>query len=163
MGEPPPPRSPAFSGRFDSVVSIADPCSVVISRRFSFWQKVAALAPLLFVAVVLPAEMMLRCQLDGLLRPACCCPATSDAPQTGPAMQAGDCCDPERSQMDRPIVEAARPDEADGSAALTVVAAVAPAPLPYLLPAPRPEPTAQRYGPARERPPIVIAKHAFLI
>ena len=135
----------------------------MISRRFSFWQKVVALAPLLFVAVDLPAEAMLRCRFDGLLRPACCCPATRAAQEAGPAMKARDCCDPELSQTDRPVVEAAQRNDTGAATAVAVVAAFAASPLPHLGAPARPDPTAQRYGPAREGPPIVLVKHAFLI
>jgi len=134
----------------------------VISRRFALWQKVVALAPLLLVAVYLPGEMMLRCRIDGLLRPACCCP-TSEAPQpAGPTVEAQDCCDRELTGSARPVVEAARRAETGSLPAFallpTVTAAVAALPT-----RDRYTPAAQRYGPAREGPPLVLLKHAFLI
>jgi len=140
----------------------------VISRRFSLWQKAVALAPLLFVAVYLPAEMMLRCRLDGMLRPTCCCPAMADAQDAaaaarGPTLEARDCCDPELSGSDRPIVEAAHPHEADATRTLIAVAHFAVTSLPHLASTARPAAAAQRYGPARQGPPIVLLKHAFLI
>jgi hypothetical protein len=136
----------------------------VTSRRFALWQKVVALAPLLLVAVYLPGEMMLRCRIDGLLRPACCCPAQeAQAPQdTGPTVEAQDCCDREITGSARPVVEAARRAEPGLLPAIalrpSVTTAVADLPA-----GDRFTPAAQRYGPAREGPPLVLLKHAFLI
>src|SRR5580693_7981653 len=95
------------------------------SRRFSAWQKVVALAPLLLLAVYLPGQMMLRCRLDGLLRPACCCPEeTAPSHQIGPVLKAQDCCARELSATDRPVVEAAQLSAIDSTWA---VAAALPA------------------------------------
>ena len=134
----------------------------MISRRFALWQKVVALAPLLLLAVYLPGEMMLRCRTDGLLRPTCCCPA-SEAPQdAGPTVEAQDCCDREITGSARPLVEAARRAETGllPAFALLPAANAAVADLPARA---RLTPAAQRYGPAREGPPLVLLKHAFLI
>jgi hypothetical protein len=134
----------------------------VISRRFSVWQKVVALAPLLLVALYLPGEMMMRCRLDGRLRPACCCPQDKDDGPTGPVVQAQDCCERAVTPSVRPVVAAAPP--ADPSLIATVIA-LPPGPL---VSADAPvavsfDEAAQRYGPAREGPPLVLLKHAFLI
>lgn len=131
------------------------------SRRFSVWQKVVALAPLLLLAVYLPGQMMLRCRIDGHLRPVCCCPQDEKTQDTGPVVKAQDCCDRELTANLRPVVEA------DQQAADLVVP---PAAFITLLPvaAPLAEPgrsslTWQAHGPPREGPPIVLLKHAFLI
>lgn len=134
----------------------------MISRRFSAWQKVVALAPLLLVAVYLPGEMMLRCRMDGTLRPACCCPP-ADAPRdSGPAVKAQDCCDRELTQSQRPVVDATRAARSD----LVATTAAAPVATPVavaFVPTSRFDWATQRYGPAREGPPLVLVKHAFLI
>ena len=133
----------------------------MIPRRFALWQKVVALAPLP-LAVFLPGEMMLRCRIDGLLRPACCCP-TSEAPQAaGPTVEAQDCCDREITGSARPVVEAARRAEPGLLPAFALLPAVTTA-VADLPAGNRHVPTAQRYGPAREGPPLVLLKHAFLI
>jgi hypothetical protein len=134
----------------------------VISRRFALWHKVVALAPLLLLAVYLPGEMMLRCRIDGLLRPACCCPPGETAQDAGPTVEAQDCCDREITGTARPVVEAARRAEPGLLPAFALLPAVtaAAADLPA---GNRHVPTAQRSGPAREGPPLVLLKHAFLI
>jgi len=136
----------------------------MISRRFSPWQKLVALAPLLLIAVYLPGEMMMRCRFDGLLRPACCCPqAGHEAQDAGPVVKAQDCCDRVLNAGEqRPVVEAAR--RAD-PASVTWAWVATPVASPVIESAP-PRPAAwaaQRYGPAPGRPPIVLVKHAFLI
>jgi hypothetical protein len=136
----------------------------VISRRFSPWQKLVALAPLLLVAVYLPGEMMMRCRFDGLLRPACCCPQAQDSePQgSGPVVKGQDCCDRVLSTSEQPVVEAAR--RADPGP-ITWVWAATPIDSPVTHPSP-PRPAAwatHRYGPARGGPPIVLVKQSFLI
>ena len=78
------------------------------ARRFSLWQKLVALAPLLLVGVVLPGEVMVRCHLDGLLRPAPCCSHDPAPGASGPAFEARDCCDREVTATDRPVSEAVR-------------------------------------------------------
>ena len=134
------------------------------SRRFALWQKVVALAPLLLVAVYLPGEMMLRCRIDGLLRPACCCPAQeAQTPQdAGPTAEAQDCCDREITGSTRPVVEAARRAEPGLLPAFALLPS-ATATVAALPAGDRDPPAAQRYGPAREGPPLVLLKHAFLI
>jgi hypothetical protein len=140
---------------------VADPLSRVSSRRFSVWQKVVALAPLLLLAVYLPGQLMLRCRIDGHLRPACCCPQDEETHDKGPVAKAQDCCDPELTANQRPVVEAeqrsAEPLVAPGSF-LAV--------LPIAAPLAQPERSNfawQAHGPPREGPPIVLLKHAFLI
>jgi hypothetical protein len=134
----------------------------VISRRFSAWQKVVALAPLLLLAVYLPGEMMLRCRIDGQLRPACCCPDDAQREKTGPTIEAQDCCDRLVTDSVRPVVNVVRPTDADviASAAILPVATSALSIAPPRAPGAW---AAQRYGPAREGPPLVLLKHAFLI
>jgi hypothetical protein len=132
----------------------------VISRRFSVWQKVVALAPLLLLAVYLPGQMMLRCRIDGHLRPACCCPPDEATQDTGPVVKAQDCCDRELTANLRPVVEA------DQQVADLLVAPVSFLALPISAPFAEPDRsnlTWQAHGPPREGPPIVLLKHAFLI
>jgi len=133
-----------------------------MSRRFSLWQKLMALAPVLLLAVYLPGEMMMRCRIDGVLRPACCCPHADAAQDAAPVVKAQDCCASELSASDRPVVEAAR--RADpGSVAWAWAATPVAVPVVETSP-PRPAGWAtQRHGPVRVGPAIVLAKHAFLI
>jgi hypothetical protein len=134
----------------------------VIARRYSLRQKLTALAPLFLLVAYVPGQAMLRCRIDGLLRAACCCPHGEQPESAAPAVKAADCCDRELSQGDRPPAEAAI--SADRSE--STVLAVAPAPSVTVSIAPpvrRGEPQGGRYGPAREGPSIVLAKHAFLI
>jgi hypothetical protein len=121
-----------------------------------------ALAPLLFVAVYLPGQVMLRCRMDGVVRPACCCPAQDERKDTGPVVEAQGCCDRQITANERPAVEAAR--RAEPGMAPAAVALAAPLPVLFDAPATRPgQRAAQRDGPAREGPLIVLVKHAFLI
>ena len=60
------------------------------------------------MAVVLPGEVMVRCHLDGLLRPAPCCSHEEEPGDSGPAFEARDCCDREVTATDRPVSEAVR-------------------------------------------------------
>jgi len=137
----------------------------VISRHFARWQKLAALAPALLLLVCLPAQMMLRCRFDGLLRAECCCARQEqqdkDQP-AGPTIDAQDCCDRVMANSDRPTADVARP-ATRAPAPTSVVAVVIDFPA-LLGPAPhRFDRAAQRHGPAREGPPLVLLKHAFLI
>lgn len=130
------------------------------------WQKLVALAPLLLLVVYLPGEMMMRCRFDGLLRPACCCPQGGQA-QVADARDAGtvkaqDCCDQVLSASERPVVEAAR--RADpGPITWAWVATPVASPVIEASPPRAPAWAAQRYGPARGGPPIVLVKQSFLI
>lgn len=133
----------------------------MVSRRFFVWHKVVALAPLLLLAVYLPGQMMLRCRIDGHLRPVCCCPLDEKTQDTGPVVKAQDCCDRELSANLRPVVEADR-QVAD----LLVAPAAFLAVLPIAAPLAEPDRfnlTRQAHSPPREGPPIVLLKHAFLI
>lgn len=124
----------------------------------------AGLAPALLLLVSLPAEAMLRCRIDGLLRPTCCCPHESERESANatPALKAPDCCQREVRDSKPVPVATARPENREVSH-LIAVALAAPS-LPALAPpADRPGWAAQRYGPAREGPPLVLLKHAFLI
>jgi hypothetical protein len=134
----------------------------MISGRFSVWQKVVALAPLLLLAAYLPGQMMLRCRIDGHLRPVCCCPHDDEKQDTGPVVKAQDCCDRELTVTQRPVFEAEQraADQELGPLSVVTVLPVA---------APLAEPnrsglmTWQAHGPPGEGPPIVLLKHAFLI
>ena len=136
----------------------------MISRRFTRWQKLAALAPALLLLVSLPAQAMLRCRIDGLLRPTCCCPHESERERANatPGIEAQDCCQREVTDSKAPTVAAAPPENRE-IAHLTAAALAAPSVPALAPPVDRPFWAAQRYGPAREGPPLVLLKHAFLI
>jgi len=148
--------------RFDSVVTMADPIERMVSRRFSVWQKVVALAPLLLLVVYLPGQMMLRCRIDGSLRPACCCPHAQEAQQVGPALRAQGCCDREMSASERPVVEPAQLSALDLTWAVSAALPLVPLSM-ALAHAARSDRTWQAHGPPGEGPPLVLLKHAFLI
>ena len=135
----------------------------MISRRFSAWQKAAALAPVLLLMAYLPAEAMLRCRIDGLLRSACCCPDKAEAPSSQAALRAADCC--ERAAIadhQQPPMAAPRAQDVD-HAFIALAAPFVGLALPGVAPPARIDRGAPRYGPAREGPPLVLLKHAFLI
>lgn len=132
------------------------------SRRHSLWQKVAALTPALLLLVYLPAQAMLRCRIDGLLRTACCCSHQGEEQPSAPAVKAQDCCDQEIADAQRPKADVARSSSPDLTP--TVAVALLPPFVPVALPVGlRFDRAAQRHGPAREGPPLVLLKHAFLI
>jgi hypothetical protein len=142
---------------------MADSLGRVISRRFSLGQKAVALAPVLLLLVYLPAQAMLRCRVDGMLRPTCCCPHQGESESASPAIKAQDCCERQAAADTRPGTAAAAQPENRALAHMTAVALAASA-LPGLAPPiERPDWAWQRYGPAREGPPLVLLKHAFLI
>jgi hypothetical protein len=141
---------------------MTEPPQSVISRRFTPWQKAAALVPALLLLVCLPAQVMLRCRVDGLLRTECCCSHQGEEQASGPAMTDQECCDREVTQGQQPKADVARSASRD----LVPIAALAvfPVAAPLLAPAPsRFDSAIQRYRPAREGPPLVLLKHAFLI
>jgi hypothetical protein len=141
---------------------MADSLRRLISRRFSLRQKAVALAPVLLLLVYLPGETLLRCRIDGLLRSTCCCPQKTESESAGPVVKAADCCNAEVTQNARPAAEVARPMNR-GHVQVATTTFVVPS-LPSLAPTiARIDRTAQRFGPAREGPPIVLLKHAFLI
>jgi hypothetical protein len=77
-------------------------------------------------------------------------------------VKAQDCCDREIAQSERPVVDAARAGGRD-LVATTAIAPVATAVAVALPPTFHFDWATQRYGPARNGPPIVLVKHAFLI
>ena len=142
---------------------MADSLRRLISRRLSLWQKVAALAPVLLLLVYLPGETMLRCRIDGMLRQSCCCPHKAAPEDAGPAVKAADCCDKELAQSTRLTAVATTP-ASHRDLVQVATAAIGAAPLPSLAsPIERLDRASQRHGPAREGPPLVLLKHAFLI
>lgn len=131
------------------------------SRKFSPWQKIAALAPLLFAATFLPRENMVRCHIDGLLHPAPCSTHPDEAGDSGPALKVRDCCDREATTAQLPVAEAVgATDDLDVSNAVSAPCAAAGAATKVR---DRRAWSAQRDGPARNAPSIVLVKHAFLI
>jgi hypothetical protein len=136
----------------------------LLSRRFSLWQKLTAVAPVLLLLVYLPAQALLRCRMDGMLRTACCCPQERESQDTSPAMKAQDCCERAVTHAhQRPTAEAARPANRDIDTQMTAVALATPSADTLAPSFERPDGARQRHGPAREGPPIVLLKHAFLI
>lgn len=134
----------------------------MLSRRFPTWQKATALAPVLLLMVYLPAQALLRCRMDGMLRPACCCPQESERERTSPVMQAQDCCERAVTPSNRPTTEAARPANRD-IMQMTAVAFTTPPTSALVFPSERPSGAWPRHGPAREGPPLLLVKQAFLI
>lgn len=134
----------------------------MISRRFSAWRKIAALAPLLLVFVCLPGELMVRCHMDGMLRAAPCCAHEGELGDSGPAFKARDCCDREVTSGQQRVFEVPPvTDHEQISIAALTLCAVAGAVV--VARDPDVDGAAKRYGPVREGPSIVLAKHAFLI
>lgn len=136
---------------------------MTISRRLSVWQKVVALAPLLLLAVSLPGQVLLRCQMDGNLRSSCCCPSEKGNSSPVPVLKSQDCCQQEVSVNEPAAAEAGRATGAD-FVAIAMLPPLAPVtlaidaddaggagPMPYL------------HGPPTNRPSIVLLKQAFLI
>jgi hypothetical protein len=141
---------------------MTDSMRVMFSRRFSAWQKVAALAPLLLLAVYLPGQVMLRCRIDGLLRPACCCPQAVEARETGPVVKAQDCCDREMTADQRSAAAPARTSAVDMTAAVSVTLPAAA--VSVVLAEPAASAGAwQAHGPPRPGPRMVLLKRSFLI
>jgi hypothetical protein len=134
----------------------------LISRRFSIWQKAAALAPVLLLLVYLPGETLLRCRIDGMLRQSCCCPHKAESESAGSVVKAADCCNTEVTQSTRQAAVAT--NQAHRDLVQVATAATVAVPLPSLAsPIERLDRAWKRYGPAREGPPLVLLKHAFLI
>jgi hypothetical protein len=122
-----------------------------------------ALVPVLLLLAYLPGETMLRCRIDGLLRPTCCCPDPSQEPDPGPVLKAQGCCDQTTTTGgERPVVEAAR--RIAPEAPLAIATAFAASVLDFDLTAPARVARAWRaQAPPRDGPPLVLLKHAFLI
>ena len=125
-------------------------------RRPGAWQRVVALAPLLLLLASLPSQVLMRCRMDGLLRDSCCCPRTSDATPAGPTVSGTSCCNSETTVSNVPVVRTtANPD-------------VTPTLVAVSLPSPGPEAelrvrSIRPAAPAREGPPLLLLKQAFLI
>ena len=100
--------------------------------------------------------------MDGMLRPTCCCPEKAESETPSPVIQAQDCCAREVAQTSRPAAAAARPADRE-LFQMTAVALATPVAPVTLSPDDRSDRAWQRYGPAREGPPLVLLKHAFLI
>jgi hypothetical protein len=135
----------------------------MISRRYNPWQKVVALAPALLLLVYLPAQAMLRCHIDGLLRTVCCCSHQKQEQPSGPALKGQGCCDQEIAHSERPKADVARSSNRDLPPAAVALTLLAPSAAVVSPPVVRFDRAAQRHGPAREGPPLVLLKHAFLI
>jgi hypothetical protein len=130
----------------------------VSGSRRPWWQKLLAVPPVLLLVALLPGQVLLRCQMDGHLRPSCCCPTSDDAPPAGPAFIER-CCD--RESAPEPVVRVAStwPPAVDLVPPIRAESALAaPAPTPRA-----PVRTAQESHAARGGPSLPIAKQALLI
>jgi hypothetical protein len=130
--------------------------------RHPLTQKLLALVPVLLLVVSFPGQVLLRCQMDGQLRSACCCPGDEDeASAEAGATLSSPCCDRViASRQGAPVAPARGPAPA--------VDVAIPVGLPAIAArdhfAPRTPPRALlQGGPPREGPPLSILKQSFLI
>ena len=135
----------------------------MIARRSSPWQQLVALAPLLLVALHFPGGMMMRCRVDGVLRPASCCPDLTQPREAGPAVKGQACCDPELAERRAPPYEVVRATDDEQATSLAAsrpcsggVGAVVASAAARLR-------SSRWQDSSREGPSIVLRKHAFLI
>lgn len=135
----------------------------MIARRSSPWQQLVALAPLLLVALHFPGGLMMRCRIDGVLRPARCCPDLTQPRDAGPAVKGQACCDPERAERRAPPYEAVRATDDEQAASLAASQPCAGGVGPVVASADVRLWSSRRDDSAREGPSIVLRKHAFLI
>jgi hypothetical protein len=133
----------------------------MMSRTIPAWQKLAACAPLLMLLVSLPAQVLLRCRIDGIARAACCCPKAEEAALPVTVVKAQDCCDREVTVNTRVETAAARSAAPDVVELALVLLASSASPLPQTTDS---QPAVFRsHGPPRGGPSVVLLKHAFLI
>lgn len=133
----------------------------MVSGRLSVWQKVVAFAPLLLLAVSVPGQVLLRCQMDGLVRSSCCCPPDKGPPSSIPVLKTQGCCDREVTVNEPAAAERGRLSAAD-----FVAAAILSLSDPTALVADdsgRATSRSSSHGPPREGPSIVLLKQSFLI
>jgi hypothetical protein len=133
-------------------------------RRFRMWHKLVAFVPPLLLTVALPSEALLRCQMDGLLRSACCCPADKAPPSSLPVLKTQACCEREVTVNQRSAVEPGRERgrrAAEDFVGVAVAALTSSMPLAADSGANRV--AAHSHGPPRDGPSLVVLKHAFLI
>jgi hypothetical protein len=131
-------------------------------RRFRIWQLLVAFAPPLLLTVALPSEALLRCQMDGLLRSACCCPADKAPPSSMPVLKAHACCERELTVNQRSAVELGR-RAAEDFIGVTFATLAPSMPLWADGAANRVAPLPSSHGPPRGGPSLLVLKHAFLI
>jgi len=130
------------------------------SRRYTLLHKLAALAPLALLLAYTPGQALLRCRMDGSLRPACCCPAGDSPANPGPVARPQDCCDRELSVNAPPVAEAPVPAPVEILPPVMALAPVALLPAPPALAVDRGR---QSQAPPTSGPPVILLKHAFLI
>ena len=135
----------------------------LISQRFTAWQKLTALAPVLLLVVAVPGQELLRCQMDGILRTSCCCPAdkeTEDNSSTAVLKTQG-CCDRTATAADHPPAETTgTAHDQFGSTSFQALAT----PVALLLDHRQNAiPVRQSQGPPRDGPSVLLLKSAFLI
>ena len=105
---------------------------------------------------------MLRCRIDGVLRPTTCSPELDERREAGPTVKGQDCCQPELARSCAPPYEVVRAtdDEQDSIAASQSCAGAIDAAIAGL---DRGKGWLRRHEPARQGPSLVLSKHAFLI
>ena len=133
------------------------------SRRFTAWQKLTALAPVLLLVVAAPGQELLRCQMDGILRTSCCCPAEKASASDSPAavLKTQGCCDRTATAADHPPAETTRTTY-DQFGWTSFQALAAPAALSFD-PPDLAIPVRQSHGPPRDGPSVLLLKSSFLI
>ena len=134
----------------------------MIGRRNRTRQTLVAFALPLLLTVALPSEALLRCQMDGRLRLACCCPEDHAPPSSLPLFKAQACCAREVTVNERSAVEPG-PRAAEDFVGVTVATLASAIPLPVEAAANHVLSRPSSQGPPQDRPSLVLLKHAFLI
>jgi hypothetical protein len=136
----------------------------VISRRFTVWQKLTALAPLFLLVVAGPGQELLRCQIDGLLRTSCCCPADqeSESDSSTAVVKTQGCCDRSAAAAADHSPAETTTTAHDRFGWTSFQALAAPAVL-SLAHSDRAIPLRQSHWPRRDGPSVLLLKNAFLI
>jgi hypothetical protein len=135
----------------------------MVPRRFTTWQKLTVLVPVLLLVVVAPGQELLRCQMDGILRASCCCPADKEA-KSGNAtavLKTQGCCDRTATADNHPPAETTRTVH-DQVGSTSFAALVAPVTC-SLDRRDRDLRVRQSHGPPRDGPSVLLLKSAFLI
>jgi len=135
----------------------------LFSGRFTIWQKLTALAPVLLLVVAVPGQELLRCSLDGILRTSCCCPSDKETNDDGATavVKTQGCCDRTAAAGDHPPAETTR--TIHDQLAWTSFEALAP-PLAFAIDYRGTDfLVRQSNGPPRNGPYVLLLKSAFLI
>lgn len=117
--------------------------------------SLAALLPLLIVAVAGPGYDRLRCAFSGEITDMSCCPAQD--PPAGPVANAASCCDHESARVVK------LPAEVAPSATTVAIEAPSLPSLPELVPAAAPIVAPRATSQAPPPTPLILVKQSFLI